>query len=202
MEENDSGCLEDNVDDEGIKIVIMSDERKKRIENYLIDSNMIDLAIFDAYKEMPKEFQKSLSFESYFAIHRKNIEDNDFFQSGDEGNVDPDNEDNKEEEIPKEKRCIICKENIKCDDWYCFDCRTKKKNEAEKREYEIKEELENDSNFLKYSTLDGAIGYVKKKYRNDRENNKLLPLKQIAKETYQFKKDEKKTKNKQITEYK
>lgn len=59
---------------------------------------------------------------------------------------------------------------------------------AESKASQIKDELLNDTNFIKLTSQDAAITYVKQKYLNIKNTNKFIALTTIAKEAYQLKK--------------
>lgn len=178
---------------------------KEGIKNELIEISFVDLAIFEAYKNMPKEFQKCLSFGSFYAFHRKRMEDEyckssleervssleDRVSSLEDGISSGDDTISDEEEtkkIPKEERCIECGIEKKYSLGYCEKCLMILKEQVQKIENEIKYALLEDSKFLGLKSKDAAIAYVKHKYRDKREKNPLIPLKEIASEAYELEK--------------
>ncbi|MFH0978673.1 MAG: hypothetical protein V1837_05205 [Candidatus Woesearchaeota archaeon] len=168
----------------------MEDEQdlKKHIKDYLLNRKDRDLAIYDVYKELPKEFQQKLGFDAYYTFYRRIIEE-DF--------VDKDEAERamkellsaagqEAEKISEEELCTKCKKEKKAfgDPDFCVNCIGILKKEGQAKANDIQQALKNDLEFLKLTSEVKAVAYVMEKYGREKEQNKFVFLAQIAKMAY------------------
>ena len=166
-------------------------DSKEIIKKEILESKDIDLGVLEAYRKMPKEFQESLSFNIFYDFHRKRIEDIISRQESEEFIESlTDNSNKTEEKTSEEELCKKCgKERKAFDDKdFCIKCRDELREHAESKASQIKDELLNDTSFIKLTSENAAIAYVKQKYINIKHTNKFIALASIAKEAYQLKK--------------
>lgn len=172
----------------------MEDNEKEEIRDAIVAIKNVDLAILEAYKKMPKEFQDKLSFDVFYNFHRNRLEELVKSEQSEELLESlTQTSDKIEEKIPEEELCKKCsKERHAWDDPdFCIKCRGVLREEAQNRTLEIKEELLKDTDFIALTNADAAKAYVNKKYHNVKNTNKYIALTAIAKEAYQLKKMQK-----------
>lgn len=164
---------------------------KNQIKEEILELKEIDIAILEAYNEMPKEFKESIKFVDYYLFHRKRLEERAYRNEiQEELNSSQESLEKPEEIISEEQLCKNCKKEKKVwdDKDYCSKCRGLFREEAQPKLAQIKEILLKDPHFVKLTNETAAIAYVKEKFAAEQNKNKFITLTSIAKQAYQLKK--------------
>lgn len=164
---------------------------KNQIKEEILELKEIDLAILEAYNEMPIKFKENIKFTDYYLFHRKRLEERAYRNElQEELNLPQESLEKPEEIIPEAQLCKSCKKEKKVwdDKDYCNKCRDLFREEAQPKLIQIKEILLKDPPFLKLTNETAAIAYVKEKFATEQNKNKFITLTSIAKQAYQLKK--------------
>ncbi|MDD4877856.1 MAG: hypothetical protein PHO02_02340 [Candidatus Nanoarchaeia archaeon] len=164
---------------------------KNQIKEEILELKEIDIAILEAYNEMPKDFKENIKFTDYYLFHRERLQKRaDRNELQEELNSLPEPLEKPREIIPEEQLCKSCKKEKKVwdDKDYCSKCRDLFREEAQSKLVQIKEILLKDPHFVKLTNETAAIAYVKEKFAAEQNKNKFITLTSIAKQAYQLKK--------------